>query len=522
MFKLCFFIFIFYFNLTNSLTESYMKYYYKLFHSDVKIISDRLNSSCVNPLPNEFIEWHSKYGTSSIDGELIYMKMRELDRSLNVLEIGSGYGLISAYILQAIVDKKQGSLTAVGKIKNNLFDKGTLRNEYAAKGYFKFIEGEEINILRSLIQKKIIYDIIFIGPDFDIEQHNLLINNFLDPLIKLRGKENSKFLPALQLYFYTNNKETQLKSIENDLDLEQVKKDKEHTYRKHRHHQHSTNKLLRWLHEHKERSIETNILNGMSNILLQNLRYNWNWGIDSENICGYFSAKYENILVYASILEVPRVTIITACSRPHLLNVAKKSIDFNLIDEWIIVYDLTTSIAAYDSKKKIDKFSGNLPLFQNNKKITEIFNTERIGAWGNIERNIALQHISKDRVGWLYYLDDDNIMHSNIWEVFQMNLPTHLIFLGNFRGGLTVFSYVCEIGLVDSGQLIIPIQIAKETYWQPYNYSADGLYITDICNLHSNIIKRLFLSASYHNGQFESYEPDFVKIGYIIENRSFV
>jgi hypothetical protein len=78
-----------------------------------------------------------------------------------------------------------------------------------------------------------------------------------------------------------------------------------------------------------------------------------------------------------------KITIITPCIRPDNLKIIEKSINFDYIDEWIIVYD----------KKKIIE---NPFLFRGkNDKIKEYLYSGD-GISGNPQRNYALSKVEKD------------------------------------------------------------------------------------------------------------------------------
>ena len=98
-----------------------------------------------------------------------------------------------------------------------------------------------------------------------------------------------------------------------------------------------------------------------------------------------------------------KLTIITPSYRTNNLLEIKKSIDFDYIDEWIIVYDG-------------NKLNNNPFIFNNeNDKIKEyIYKCPNGGISGNPQRNYALTKINNSNT-LLYYLDDDNIINPYIY-----------------------------------------------------------------------------------------------------------
>ena len=98
-------------------------------------------------------------------------------------------------------------------------------------------------------------------------------------------------------------------------------------------------------------------------------------------------------------LKINKLTIITPSYRVNNLIEINKSINFEYIDEWIIVYDG-------------NKIESNPCIFQGNNKIEEHV-YKRKGISGNPQRNYASTKITNPNT-LLYYLDDDNILHLDI------------------------------------------------------------------------------------------------------------
>ena len=79
-----------------------------------------------------------------------------------------------------------------------------------------------------------------------------------------------------------------------------------------------------------------------------------------------------------------KVYIITPSSRAENLHIIKKSINFNKIYKWVIVYDAK----HFNTKKK---------LFKENRRIVELFHKDHLSVSGNSQRNFALDYLSKKK-----------------------------------------------------------------------------------------------------------------------------
>ena len=102
-----------------------------------------------------------------------------------------------------------------------------------------------------------------------------------------------------------------------------------------------------------------------------------------------------------------KVTIITPSMRPDNLFKVKKSINFDYVNEWIIVYD----------GSKILK-NPHLFTHKENGKIKEYIHTSQ-GISGNPQRNYALDQI-RNQDTYLYFLDDDNVMHKDLFKLLDI------------------------------------------------------------------------------------------------------
>jgi len=161
-----------------------------------------------------------------------------------------------------------------------------------------------------------------------------------------------------------------------------------------------------------------------------------------------------------------KITIITPSCRPINLIKLKLSIDFEYVNEWIIVYD----------ENKINK---NPYLFRNeyNGKIKEYLHTSE-GNTGNPQRNFALKNISNEDT-ILYYLDDDNIVHPNLFKILDI-IDTNKFY--TFNQFNRIKGNNINRGKIDTAMILIDYKLCKNIEWIKNLYDADGVYICECYN----------------------------------------
>lgn len=158
-----------------------------------------------------------------------------------------------------------------------------------------------------------------------------------------------------------------------------------------------------------------------------------------------------------------KLTLITPSMRPENLPRVKKSIDFNYVDEWIIVYDGS-------------KISENPNQFENNgnPKIKEYIFTD-IGRSGNPQRNYALDHIQNENT-YLYFLDDDNTIHKDLYKLLNI-IDDGKLYTFNQENRISGASI--QLCYIDTAMLLIDYQLCKNIRWIPELYEADYHYINE-------------------------------------------
>jgi hypothetical protein len=155
---------------------------------------------------------------------------------------------------------------------------------------------------------------------------------------------------------------------------------------------------------------------------------------------------------------------------------------------WYIVFD-TTKITK--DIKNINDFKNIL----NSNYFTIIY--EYVGGEGisgNLQRNHALDKITN---GWICWIDDDNIMHSDYFKIIvpvirntrdviddggiqAYNIPKEIqgiTYASDIRAGNNIS--VCNI---DTAQFTLKRELIGDTKWDVNRYDADGVFISEIYN----------------------------------------
>ena len=198
----------------------------------------------------------------------------------------------------------------------------------------------------------------------------------------------------------------------------------------------------------------------------------------------YIETKTTNI----KDITKQKITIITPCIRPANLLKIKESINFDYVDEWIIVYD----------GKKI---SENPKLFTSDKIHEHVFSGDGIS--GNPQRNYALDQIKNQT--YIYFLDDDNLIHPDLYLLVDTIEPTKIYtfnqerppeefpFTSNLKGNKL------ELQKIDSAMFLIDYTLCKDIRWLPYKYYSDGIFAMECYSMHKDKWVYVDKTLSYYN-----------------------
>jgi len=186
-----------------------------------------------------------------------------------------------------------------------------------------------------------------------------------------------------------------------------------------------------------------------------------------------------------------KITIITPCIRPGNLSFIKDTLNFDYIEEWLIIYDKT-------------QISTNLNLFLQYEKIKEHVHTSE-GISGNPQRNYGLELLKNKNNNFIYYLDDDNIISKNLYlllniidenNFYTFNMKYLLDNKNNVISGDLINNALPNI---DTSMFLIPSNFTKNVSWELDLYNADQIYLYYISS--KNKKKHVFCNTilSYYN-----------------------
>ena len=176
------------------------------------------------------------------------------------------------------------------------------------------------------------------------------------------------------------------------------------------------------------------------------------------------------------------ITVITPCYRQENLEVIYKSLNFDYICEWIIVYD--TKCRTFEK------------MFENECSISEYFHTSD-GISGNPQRNYGLSKV-KNKYGYIYFLDDDNIIHPDFYSI-ELTPNKMYTFNQEHNGKLRLKGYKIKINNIDTAMLLISYQLITDIFWNVGSYSADGEFIVDCYLRNKRVWKYIDKILCYYN-----------------------
>jgi hypothetical protein len=482
-----------------NVSPSYTSFLYEKYVEEIKSASAKIPSSAKTIQNNEV---SCKYSASY--GEMIYMHMRE-SVALSALNIyGNGDINVLFWMIQALQKNARFSRSNVTLGVMYSFDRTTelsktLNNfvvDYSLTGVkvqFMDISAHAAHTVSKEKLSAVSYDAVF----FDELSHHLFpVHQVLGALTQHR----SLTAAGLLVFFHTPRVGLVKRHFSKE-NVNSIAKRKRELLRSHSGQAAEDgsaldsitsaaaehDELIHWLGEQSHKmSIDVTYFGEKRSVdIIQAQR--------SKSKLTPASVNEQCSIALATVVPQPRVSIVIPAGRVHLLPNLLRSIKFNLVSEVIVVHSHRSGIATPQL--------GHL----RNPKIVELFNTKTPGKFGNPERNMGLASLPRSRVGWVYFLDDDNMMHQNMWMVMQTQAVRNVVLLGgencpNYKGTSIHVPVGCKAGNVDSVYSLFSTQLVLRKPWAE-QAMVDEPYVMSACLAAPSNTVVLPLVATYQNGQ---------------------
>lgn len=178
------------------------------------------------------------------------------------------------------------------------------------------------------------------------------------------------------------------------------------------------------------------------------------------------------------------ITILTPCSRQKNLPTLLNSIDFDKIDKWIIIYD-TSKNRTYEK------------LYTDHPKILEV-ECDTSGVVGHPQRNYGMSLVED---GFIYFLDDDTIVHPNLWTLIDTLDPQFFYTFDQQReqNGQLLHGDTIQVRRIDTAMFLVHKNHIGDIQWHTDRYDADGYFICDIKNKNTDCHRYVNKVCSYYN-----------------------
>lgn len=205
-----------------------------------------------------------------------------------------------------------------------------------------------------------------------------------------------------------------------------------------------------------------------------------------------------------------RLILITPSVRPLNLLKIIKTLNFDLIKKWIIIYDidnLSNELKEWCLKDEL-LIKENQTIEENKylkiiPKIIELKHSS-YGCSGNPQRNYALEWLNKnlsleDENSFIYYLDDDNIIHNEFWNTIKYLENGYIYTFDQEQKEKVLYGNIIKWREIDTGQVLLYYPLIKNERWMPSIYMADYVYIHHIITKNYNKHRYINKVLSYYN-----------------------
>ena len=170
------------------------------------------------------------------------------------------------------------------------------------------------------------------------------------------------------------------------------------------------------------------------------------------------------------------LTIITPCSRPNNLHIMSLYIPKDV--RWIVVFD--NEVMPLQPPSNCEAYC----------------HTSDRSIVGNAQRNYGLTKVTG---GYVYFLDDDTLLHPELYDVVKKSQFDFIHFMQAHRnGGIRLVGDKVGAGDIDTGCFVVKAEIAKAMHWAEDQYVADGYYAA-ACYSNSKTTKHINHVLSVYN-----------------------
>jgi hypothetical protein len=200
-----------------------------------------------------------------------------------------------------------------------------------------------------------------------------------------------------------------------------------------------------------------------------------------------------------------KINFITPCSRPENLNEIGHSILRGAVEplqnhfipsnewkiRWWIVFDTNLLDADQINKASVEISDADFSLIQ-----PTLLINGKSGSAGHQHRNLALDVLeNREEKGWLYNIDDDNILHEDFHLVLKEGvlrgnmaavIVNQVLKNGELNRSpvdgteLTAHPENMRVYRVDTAQAIFNLEKIKGRRFTEWKYNADGLFIESL------------------------------------------
>jgi glycosyltransferase involved in cell wall biosynthesis len=185
-----------------------------------------------------------------------------------------------------------------------------------------------------------------------------------------------------------------------------------------------------------------------------------------------------------------QLNIITPFSRTtqnaNCIYESLKAIARQIPTRWFIIYQHNTEDRLTAWREAVVDSPGLSVLLVKGKTASSYY--------GNSYRNQAILMLPSEESHWVYFLDDDNILHPDFHQLFDaLDEEDEVVFFSQtWKSGKLRFAPInLEVGGVDTAMFLTRAPIIKHYQWTEDQYTADGILAQQLAKNHH---KRLFFA----------------------------